>query len=290
MTRPGHPQQTGSLPNSGISLRQINAFTVAYLMPLSNKFLIVRKMAIGANHRVPTAHQRYLLLSGFRVQYFESIFAAFRTPRPHLLLSGLRVRFTAFRTSRPRNSRPVYCFLDFASTYFASDLLLSGLRVHGLRVRFTAFQTSRPVYCFPDFASGLLLSGLHVHFTAFRTSRPHLLLFGLRVHFTCFPRALAHHLPLHILQIPIMLLSYDRRGEPPRRTTTEAVAGTKKDAFPARLPRRPIYERTNGTWKQTYTHPRTTRTMKQDSDCISGFILVSRVDFDPGKRGPFSTK
>ncbi|OWM70936.1 hypothetical protein CDL15_Pgr021982 [Punica granatum] len=158
MTRPGHPQQTGNLPNSGTSLRQINAFTVAYLMPLSNKFLIVRQMAIGANHRVPTAHQRYLLLSGFRVQYFASTLLLFG-----LRVNGLRVRFTAFRTSRPRTSRPVYCFLDFAF-----GLLLSGLRVP---------RTSRPVYCFldfasTDFASGLLLSGLRVRFTAFRTSRP----------------------------------------------------------------------------------------------------------------------
>ncbi|OWM84412.1 hypothetical protein CDL15_Pgr002717 [Punica granatum] len=128
-----------------------------------------------------------------------------------LRVQGLRVRFTAFRTSRPRTSRSVYCFLDFAS----------GLLLSRLRVRFTTFRTSRPwtsrpLYCFPDFASMDFASAL--------------LLFGLRVHFTCFPRALAHHLPLHILQIPIMLLFYDRRGEPPRRTTTEAVAGTKKGA------------------------------------------------------------
>ncbi|PKI50756.1 hypothetical protein CRG98_028898 [Punica granatum] len=76
--------------------------------------------------------------------YFKSIFTAFRTSRPHLLLSGLRIHiyrfqyfesiFTAFRTSRPQ-------------------LMFSGLRVH--------------IYCFPDFAST---------FTAFRTPRPHLLL------------------------------------------------------------------------------------------------------------------
>ncbi|PKI63997.1 hypothetical protein CRG98_015610 [Punica granatum] len=176
MTRPGHPQQTGNLPNSGTSLRQINAFTVAYLMPLSNKFLIVRQMAIDANHRVPTAHQRYLLLSELRVHGLRVPFTAFRTSRPLycfpdfasvLLLSGLRVRFTAFWTSRP-----LYYFPDFASA-----LLLSGLRVPRLRVRFTAFWTSHPLYCFPDFAStdfasALLLYGLRVRFTAFRTSRP----------------------------------------------------------------------------------------------------------------------
>ncbi|PKI46852.1 hypothetical protein CRG98_032748 [Punica granatum] len=55
-------------------------------------------------------------------------------------------------------------------------------------------------------------------FTAFRTSRPPY----------CFPRALALHLPLHILQIPIMLLSYDRRGELPRRVTIEACQSDQR--------------------------------------------------------------
>ncbi|OWM63162.1 hypothetical protein CDL15_Pgr023877 [Punica granatum] len=72
------------------------------------------------------------------------------------------------------------------------------------------------MYCFRDFGSSDFASA----FTAFRTSRPPY----------CFPRALALHLPLHILQIPIMLLSYDRRGELPRRVTIEAVARTKKGA------------------------------------------------------------
>ncbi|PKI37530.1 hypothetical protein CRG98_042079, partial [Punica granatum] len=147
-----------------------------------------------------------------------------------LLLSGLRVYFTAFRTSRPQTLRPVTSFRtprplyrfqepDFASSYCfpdsASTLRLSGLRVprlcvqlllSELRVHFTAFRsrTLRPViafrtprllYGFQDFASGycfrysastlvlsglrvpglcvqLLLSGLPVHFSAFRTSRP----------------------------------------------------------------------------------------------------------------------
>ncbi|PKI33228.1 hypothetical protein CRG98_046381, partial [Punica granatum] len=88
-----------------------------------------------------------------------------------LLLSGLGVHFTAFRTSRPRTLRPViafrtprplYCFQDFASSDFASGyyfpdsastLLLSGLPVPGLCVR-------------------LLLSGLRVLLTAFRNWRP----------------------------------------------------------------------------------------------------------------------
>ncbi|PKI41778.1 hypothetical protein CRG98_037830 [Punica granatum] len=122
-----------------------------------------------------------LLLSGLRVR-----FTAFRT-RVH----GLRVRFTAFRTSRPLYCFPDFAFTDFASTDFAFALLLSGLRV-----RFTVFRTSHPFYCFPDFASALLLSGLRFRFTAFWTSRPvycfldfastdfasPLLLFGLRVH------------------------------------------------------------------------------------------------------------
>ncbi|PKI68277.1 hypothetical protein CRG98_011357 [Punica granatum] len=55
ITRLGHPQQTGNRPNSETSLRQINAFAVAYLKPLLNKFLIVQQMAIDANHCVPTA-------------------------------------------------------------------------------------------------------------------------------------------------------------------------------------------------------------------------------------------
>ncbi|PKI36130.1 hypothetical protein CRG98_043479, partial [Punica granatum] len=93
-----------------------------------------------------------------------------------LLLSGLRVHFTAFRTSHPRTLRPVtafrtprllYCLQDFASPDFASPDFASG-------------------YCFPDSASTLLRSGLRipglcvrlllsghrVYFTAFRTSRP----------------------------------------------------------------------------------------------------------------------
>ncbi|PKI32954.1 hypothetical protein CRG98_046655, partial [Punica granatum] len=78
-----------------------------------------------------------LLLSGLRVP-------GLCVP---LLLSVLRVHFTAFRTSRPRTLRPVtafrtprrlYCFQDFASPDFASG------------------------YCFPDSACTLLLSGLRV--------------------------------------------------------------------------------------------------------------------------------
>ncbi|PKI32124.1 hypothetical protein CRG98_047485, partial [Punica granatum] len=107
-----------------------------------------------------------LLLSGLRVP-------GLRVPglRVRLLLSGLRVHFTAFRTSGPRDlspliafrtPRPFYYFQDLASpdfvsgycfSDFASILLLSGLRVPGLCVR-------------------LLLSGIRAHFTAFRISRP----------------------------------------------------------------------------------------------------------------------
>ncbi|OWM84361.1 hypothetical protein CDL15_Pgr021930 [Punica granatum] len=131
-----------------------------------------------------------------------------------LRVHGLRVRFIALWTSRP-----LYCFMDFtstdfASTDFASALLLYGLRVHRLRVRFTAFWTSRPLYCSmyfasTDFESALLLSGLRVCFTAFRTSCPR-----TSRPFYCFLRASALHLPLHIPQIPITLLSHDRGGDP----------------------------------------------------------------------------
>ncbi|PKI35504.1 hypothetical protein CRG98_044105, partial [Punica granatum] len=217
-----------------------------------------------------------------------------------LLLSGLRVHFIDFRTSRPRTlravtafwtPRPLYCFQDFASPNLASGycfsdsastLLLSGLRVLGLRVRlllfglrvhFTAFRTSRPrtlrpvtafrtprpLYCFqdfasPDFASGycfpdsastlvlsglripghclrLLLSGLRVHFSAFRTSRPR----TLRPDFASPDFASGYYFPdsastllLSGLRVPGLLVR--GRGEPPRRATTKAVAGTKKGA------------------------------------------------------------
>ncbi|PKI55919.1 hypothetical protein CRG98_023688 [Punica granatum] len=109
-----------------------------------------------------------------RIQDFVSIFTAFRTPCPPLLLFGLRVHlfcfpdfasiFTAFRTSRPGLRVHLYCFSDSVST-------------------FSAFRTSRP---------SLLLFGLRVQdfvsiFTAFRTSSP-----GLCVHFYCFSDSESH--------------------------------------------------------------------------------------------------
>ncbi|PKI37336.1 hypothetical protein CRG98_042278 [Punica granatum] len=128
-----------------------------------------------------------------------------------------------------------YCFPDSASTLLLSGLRVPGLCVRlllsGLRVHFTAFRTSRPrtlrpvtafrtprpLYRFPDFEST---------FTAFRTSRPR-----TSRPFDCFLRALALHLPLHIPQVSLTLLSHDGgRDELPQRTTMEAAAGTKKGA------------------------------------------------------------
>ncbi|PKI43829.1 hypothetical protein CRG98_035780 [Punica granatum] len=63
-----------------------------------------------------------------------------------------------------------------------------------------------------------------------------------------------------------------------------------RNAFLTGLPGRPIHGQVNGTRKQTYTHPMTTRTMEQVSDCLSKFILVSRVDPDPEKMGVFYVK
>ncbi|PKI44580.1 hypothetical protein CRG98_035031 [Punica granatum] len=177
------------------------------------------------------------------------------------LVHGLRVRFTAFRISRPRTSRSLYCFPDLASTDFASALLLSGPRVHGLRVRFTAFRTSRPFYRFPNFASTLLLfglrvHGLRVHFTAFRTSRP----------LYYFPWASVLHLPLHIPQIPIMLLSHDRRGELLRRTTIEAIAGTKKGGERTVTEPRAIGEEHGPLRKAEENHQKNERTRNPEND------------------------
>ncbi|PKI49585.1 hypothetical protein CRG98_030022, partial [Punica granatum] len=203
--------------------------------------LCVRLLLSGL--RVPGLCVR-LLLSGLRVHFIAFRTSRHRTLRPdfaspdfasgycfpdsastllllglrvtglcvRLLLSGLRVHFIAFRTSRHRTLRPDFASPDFASGYCfpdsASTLLLLGLRVtglcvrlllSGLRVHFIAFRTSRhrtlrPDFASPDFASGycfpdsastllllglrvtglcvrLLLSGLRVHFIAFRTSR-----------------------------------------------------------------------------------------------------------------------
>ncbi|OWM90092.1 hypothetical protein CDL15_Pgr000879 [Punica granatum] len=60
---------------------------------------------------------------------------------------------------------------------------------------------------------------------------------------------------------------------------------TLTNAFSDRTPGDPIQGRANGTREQTCTHPRTTKTMEQTSDCPSEFDLVFRVDPDL-KRGP----
>ncbi|PKI74113.1 hypothetical protein CRG98_005492 [Punica granatum] len=213
ITRPGHPQQTGNRPNNGTSLRQINAFTAAYLMLLSNKFLIVRQMAIDANHRFPTAHPRYLLLSGLRVQYFESIFTAFRTSRPHLLLFGLRVHiycfsdfaftFTAFWTPIPRTSRPHLLL----STGFALVILLLSM---GFGLALYSFPRASASHFTASTDFGLVIlqlsTGFGLALTAFHGLRPSILLlstgfglvilllstgFGLALY--SFPRASASH-------------------------------------------------------------------------------------------------
>ncbi|PKI59957.1 hypothetical protein CRG98_019651 [Punica granatum] len=62
------------------------------------------------------------------------------------------------------------------------------------------------------------------------------------------------------------------------------------DAFSNRAPRRPIHEQINGTRKQACTHPRTTRTKEQVSDCLSEFVLVSQVDLDLEKGPIFAQK
>ncbi|PKI45252.1 hypothetical protein CRG98_034357 [Punica granatum] len=114
--------------------------------------------------------------------------------------------FTAFHGLRPS----IYCFRDFGSLDFVSAFTA----FHGLRPSiycfrdfgsldfvsaFTAFHGLWPsIYCSRDFGSPDFVSA----FTAFRTSRP----------LYCFLRASAFHLPLHIPQIPLTLLSHDRGG------------------------------------------------------------------------------
>ncbi|PKI73242.1 hypothetical protein CRG98_006377 [Punica granatum] len=55
------------------------------------------------------------------------------------------------------------------------------------------------------------------------------------------------------------------------------------------FPGRSIHGQVIGTGKRACTHPRTTRTMEQVSDCLSGLVLVSRVSPDPG-RDPSQTR
>ncbi|PKI59325.1 hypothetical protein CRG98_020280 [Punica granatum] len=63
---------------------------------------------------------------------------------------------------------------------------------------------------------------------------------------------------------------------------------TFADVFLTGLPGRPIHGQVNDTRKQTCTHPRTTKTMEQDLDCVSELILVSRVDPDQEKGAIFT--
>ncbi|PKI59068.1 hypothetical protein CRG98_020523 [Punica granatum] len=60
------------------------------------------------------------------------------------------------------------------------------------------------------------------------------------------------------------------------------------DAFLTGLPGRLIHGQVNSTQKRACIHPRTTRTMEQVSNCLSGLVLVSRVSPDP-RKGPFQT-
>ncbi|PKI51089.1 hypothetical protein CRG98_028518 [Punica granatum] len=84
------------------------------------------------------------------------------------------------------------------------------------------------------------------------------------------------------------LLFMTRQLEANARTWEHGLQ--KGNAFLTRLPGRPIHERANDTRRKAYTSPKTTRTMKQDSDCVSKFILVSRVDPDSGKKALFFRK
>ncbi|PKI57925.1 hypothetical protein CRG98_021674 [Punica granatum] len=52
------------------------------------------------------------------------------------------------------------------------------------------------------------------------------------------------------------------------------------------LPGGPIHGQVNDTRKRACTHPRTTRTMEQVSDCLLGLVLVSQVSPDQGKETP----
>ncbi|PKI67175.1 hypothetical protein CRG98_012424 [Punica granatum] len=164
-----------------------------------------------------------------RVRLYCFSDSASRTPRPSLLLFGLRVQdsasvFTAFRTPRP-------------------SLLLFGLRVQDSASLFTAFQTPRP---------SLLLFELRVQdsvsiFTAFRTPRP-----GLRVHLYSFSDSAsrtpcpAHALP-QLTRIFPRQLTHGRNlqllAEP---ATPPAHPGTPSSKYPKpRCPSaRPILPKT----------------------------------------------
>ncbi|PKI68883.1 hypothetical protein CRG98_010738 [Punica granatum] len=82
------------------------------------------------------------------------------------------------------------------------------------------------------------------------------------------------------------LLFMTRQSEVNARTSIPLEprhSRTFTDAFLTGLLGHPIHERANDGWKQAYTCPRTTKAMKQVSDCLSEFGLVSRVGLDPGK-------
>ncbi|PKI78382.1 hypothetical protein CRG98_001203 [Punica granatum] len=73
-------------------------------------------------------------------------------------------------------------------------------------------------------------------------------------------------------------------------TIHHRIIEVSEEVFLTGPPGRPIHEQVNDTRKQACTHLRTTGTKEQVSDCVSGFILVSRVDPDQGKMGHFLQK
>ncbi|PKI47012.1 hypothetical protein CRG98_032597 [Punica granatum] len=68
---------------------------------------------------------------------------------------------------------------------------------------------------------------------------------------------------------------------------SQGTPRTLTNAFSNRAPEGPIQGQVNGTRKWVCTHPRTTWTLEQVSDCPSELNLVSRVDPDLEK-GPLS--
>ncbi|PKI66335.1 hypothetical protein CRG98_013297 [Punica granatum] len=137
--------------------------------------------------RLPLRYRNIVYI--YRFLDFGSTYTAFRTSRPHLRFSGLRVHTIAFQTSRPhillfRTSRlqlrlfglrvHIYCFPDFASSFTAFWTSYPHLRLSGLRVQMYYFSDF--MFAFTAFRTS------HSHLMLFRTSRPHLWLSGLCVH------------------------------------------------------------------------------------------------------------